>query len=273
MVLAPIVPILLEPVIFARLVFGEFERAGADRRIVGRVLLDVSVPRRRASAPRWSAPASALRISWNGVGLAKRNTAVCSSGVSTASRSLNTVRPRFCSGFQTCSAENATSAEVKGLPSCHLTPSRSLNVTDRPSVAPSQLVASRGSSPSLPSKEASASGSTNLLEMKKTPLDATIAGLRLRGSESAATTSRPPFFGVCAQPIVGSAVEASSSAEPASTLRLEIVTSDMIELRPSQPLWPGWRIPSDTGRHPCKGDYEPCRGFRQRRIWRILMWL
>ena len=174
----------------------------------------------------------ALRMSWNGVGLAKLNTAVRSSGVSTASRSLNTTRPRFCSGFQTCSAEKATSAEVNGLPSCQLTPSRSLKVTDRPSAEPSQLVASRGASPSLPSNEASASGSTTLLAMKNTPLEATIAGLRLRGSESAATTSRPPFFGVCAQPDVGMAVEASSKAEPASSVRLEIVKPDMIELRP-----------------------------------------
>ncbi|OWK22093.1 hypothetical protein AJ88_15080 [Mesorhizobium amorphae CCBAU 01583] len=144
-----------------------------------------------------------MRISWNGVGLANLNTAVRSSGVSMAARSLNTVRPRFCSGFQICSAEKATSADVKGLPSCHMTPSRSLKVTDRPSAAPSQLSARRGCSPSLPSKEASASVSTTLLEMKKTPFEATMAGLRLRGSESAATTSRPPFFGVCAQPITG----------------------------------------------------------------------
>ena len=144
LVLAPIVGVLLQPVIFAGLVFGEFERAGADRRIVGRVRRRCRRSRRRASAPRWSAPASALRISWNGVGLANLNTAVRSSGVSTASRSLNTVRPRFCSGFQICSAEKATSAEVKGLPSCHLTPSRNLKVTDRPSAAPSQPVQGAG---------------------------------------------------------------------------------------------------------------------------------
>src|SRR5436190_20005487 len=174
----------------------------------------------------------ALRISWNGVGLANLNTAVKSSGVSTLARSLNTVRPRYCSGFQTCSAEKATSAEVNGLPSCHLTPSRSLKVTDSPSAAPSHESARRGCSPSLPSKEASASVSTILLEMKKTPLEATMAGWRLRGSESAATTSRPPFFGARAQPIVGIAVEARSNAEPASTVRLEIVKSDMIELGP-----------------------------------------
>jgi len=41
--------------------------------------------------------------------------------------------------------------------------------------------------------------------------------LRLRGSESAATTSRPPFAGAWARPSVGSAVEASSIADPAST--------------------------------------------------------
>lgn len=135
---------------------------------------------------------SALRMSWSGVGLEKRKIAVASSGVSTASRLAKTIRPRFCKGFQTSSAEKATSAEVKGLPSCQVTPSRRRNVTESPSSDPSQAVASRGASPSLPSKDASASGSTTLLATKNTPLEATMAGLRFFGSESAATISLPP---------------------------------------------------------------------------------
>ena len=39
--LAPIVGVALQPVIFAGLVLGELERAGADRRVVGRVGRDV----------------------------------------------------------------------------------------------------------------------------------------------------------------------------------------------------------------------------------------
>src|SRR5690606_39036903 len=56
----------------------------------------------------------------------------------------------------------------------------------------------RGASPFAPSKEASASGSITLLATKKTPFEATMAGLRLRGSESAATTRRPPLLTCCA---------------------------------------------------------------------------
>jgi hypothetical protein len=105
-----------------------------------------------------------------------------------------------------------------------------LKLTVSPSAEPSQLVARRGSSPSLPVKEASASGSTTLLATKKTPLEATIAGFRLRGSESAATISRPPLLGVCAQSAAGSAVEASRKVDPARTPRLEIAKSDMAPL-------------------------------------------
>jgi len=154
----------------------------------------------------------ALRMSWSGVGLEKRKTAVVSSGVSTVSRLAKTMRPRFCRGFQTLSAEKATSAEVKGLPSCQVTPSRSLNVTESPSSEPSQAVARRGESPSLPSKEASASGSITLLATKNTPFEATMAGLRFFGSESAATISRPPVGAACARAKVGRAVEARRAA-------------------------------------------------------------
>src|SRR3546814_4131282 len=85
-------------------------------------------------------------MSCPGVGWEKRNTAVSASGVSTASRLANTTRPRFCSGFHTCIAEKATSAELKGWPSCHLTPGRSLKVNDLPSAAASQEVARTGRS-------------------------------------------------------------------------------------------------------------------------------
>src|SRR5690606_2253519 len=105
--------------------------------------------------------------------------------------------------------EKATSAEVNGLPSCQMTPSRSLKVTERPSSEPSQLVASRGANPFSPSNEASASGSTTLLAMKKTPLEATTAGLRFFGSESAATTRRPP---PCANAFQGRAAAAAMKA-------------------------------------------------------------
>ena len=67
---------------------------------------------------------------------------MCSSGVSTVSRLAKTPRPMFCSGFPTSIAEKATSADVKGLPSCQFTPSsRRENVTVLPSAEPSHPVA------------------------------------------------------------------------------------------------------------------------------------
>src|SRR5215208_3212206 len=68
-----------------------------------------------------------------------------------------------------------------------------------------------------------------LLDMKNTPLEATMAGLRLRGSESAATVRRPPFFGWSwAKAIAGSAVEASSRLVPLRTPRREILNSCIV---------------------------------------------
>ena len=128
-------------------------------------------------------------------------------------RSLKTTRPRFCSGFQTFNAEKATSAEVNGLPSCQVTPSRSLKVTDRPSSDPSQLVARRGSRPSGPSKEASASGSTTLLATKNTPFEATIAGLRLRGSEVGGD-DQPSSSSSASAPTASRAARWSRAARP-----------------------------------------------------------
>ncbi|OWK22094.1 hypothetical protein AJ88_15085 [Mesorhizobium amorphae CCBAU 01583] len=42
LVLAPIIGVLRQPVVLAGLVLSELERAGADRRVVGRVLLDLA---------------------------------------------------------------------------------------------------------------------------------------------------------------------------------------------------------------------------------------
>ncbi len=54
----------------------------------------------------------------------------------------------FCSGFQTSMAEKATSAEVKGVPSCQVTPSRRVKVIVRPSSDPFHEVARSGRRPS-----------------------------------------------------------------------------------------------------------------------------
>ncbi len=175
----------------------------------------MSVPSKTCFGRTAVSAGSALRISWKGVGSLKWKTAVCSSGVSTFSSVLNTTRPRFCNGFQTSIAEKATSADVKGVSSCHFTPSRKWKVAVSPSSEPFQLVARRGSRPFSPSKEASASGSITLLATKKTPFEATIAGLRLRGSESAATTSRPPFCALSsAAAHRGKSGRATSEVEP-----------------------------------------------------------
>ena len=87
---APIGGVALQPVIFAGLVLGELERAGADQLRCWPGWRRCRCLRRRAWARRWSRAGSALRISWNGVGLENLNTAVCSSGVSTASRLAKT---------------------------------------------------------------------------------------------------------------------------------------------------------------------------------------
>jgi hypothetical protein len=52
-----------------------------------------------------------------------------------------------------------------------------------------------------------------LLATKNTPLEATIAGLRLVGSESAATVSRPPRATSCGQAAFGSAIKAAAPTE------------------------------------------------------------
>ena len=262
---APIGSVALQPVIFAGLVLGEFERAGADELVVGGVGRDVRMPSKICLATTLVTAGSALRMSWNGVGLENLKIAVCSSGVSTASRLAKTRRPRFCSGFHTCSAEKATSAEVKGLPSCQVTPSRSLKVTDRPSAEPSQTVASRGASPFSPSKEASASGSITLLAMKKTPFDATIAGLRFFGSESAATIRRPPPAHPGRKPRIGMAVEARSSAVLCSSVRRERKSWDMVysgKRREREGFWSPSRLTGSTCIVERRGGIAPGMEFR-----------
>jgi len=62
------------------------------------------------------------------VGSDRRITTVLASGVSTAVTLAKVTRPRGWSFFQISSSENFTSAEVKGLPSCQVTPRRSLKV-------------------------------------------------------------------------------------------------------------------------------------------------
>ena len=63
-----------------------------------------------------------------GVGSESRSTTVAPSGVSTADTLAKVTRPRGCSFFQISSRENFTSAALNGLPSCQVTPRRSLKV-------------------------------------------------------------------------------------------------------------------------------------------------
>ncbi len=84
------------------------------------------------SSPRMcfgSRPAVATR-SRNGASTAENwKTTVCSSGVSTREILFQPTRPRTSiAGSITTLCVKATSADVNGLPSCHLTPFRSLNV-------------------------------------------------------------------------------------------------------------------------------------------------
>ena len=77
------------------------------------------------------------------------------------------------------------------------------------------------------------------------------AGLRFFGSESAATTRRPPFFGVCAQPIVGRAVEARRMDEPTRSPRREIVKPDIFNsILTARPDRPGLSWSRDYGYSP-----------------------
>jgi hypothetical protein len=101
-----------------------------------------------------------------------------------------------------------------------------------------------------------------LLDRKNTPLEATIAGLRLRGSESAATVRRPPFFGVSsANAMAGSAVEASSRVVPLRTPRLEILKSCMLSIFLS--IRVGGAGPAATG--------KAAAVRLQRRLWKALV--
>ncbi|WP_210212890.1 hypothetical protein, partial [Mesorhizobium sp. M2A.F.Ca.ET.015.02.1.1] len=56
--------------------------------------------------------------------------------------------------------------------------------------------------------------------------------------------------------------EASSSAEPASRPRREIVNSDIVQT----PLFAPWQARQSR-------DYGPWQRFRQRRFWRSMAWL
>jgi hypothetical protein len=75
--------------------------------------------------------------------LPSRITAVCASGVSTRSTFAKVARPRGWACLRR-KIEKATSAEVKGLPSCQVTPSRKVKRYSRPSGEIAQAVASCG---------------------------------------------------------------------------------------------------------------------------------
>ena len=92
-----------------------------------------------------------------------------------------------------------------------------------------------------------------------------MTGLRLRGSEPAATTSRPPFYAYPAQPMRGSAVEASRSAEPERTVRRETLYLDMIFSTPALGRCLAALRRAGRGRRTAR-DYAHRLWFRQRRI-------
>ena len=193
---APIVGIALEPVIFARLVLGEFERAGADRRVVGRVGGDVGA-----------------FVEMLGDDAGQRRQGVADQLERRRLGEAEHRRQRVGRVDRLQILEDDAAEILQRLPDLQRREG-DVGRAERLAVMPFDAVAqlegdrqpvgrsfpglSRAVRPARPSpsKEASASGSTILLDRKKTPLEATIAGLRLRGSESAATVRRPPFFGV-----------------------------------------------------------------------------
>ena len=87
--------------------------------------------------------AEASAVSRYGAGLLRMKIAVCGSGVRTSVMLDNVLRPRGCTCLRV-RIENATSAEVKSFPSCHLTPLRSSKRYCRPSRLTVQAVASSG---------------------------------------------------------------------------------------------------------------------------------
>src|SRR5215212_5923269 len=71
-------------------------------------------------------------------------TAVLSSGVSTVEMAPINPDAGAAVSATICSNVYLTSAEVTGVPSCHVAPSASVNVTDSPSAATSHAVANSG---------------------------------------------------------------------------------------------------------------------------------
>eukprot|EP01022_Parablepharisma_sp_SALTPOND_P021764 TRINITY_DN435_c0_g2_i1.p1 TRINITY_DN435_c0_g2~~TRINITY_DN435_c0_g2_i1.p1 ORF type:complete len:1135 (-),score=399.44 TRINITY_DN435_c0_g2_i1:1781-5185(-) len=156
--------------------------------------------------------ASARNSRSSGIGRSQRKTTVWASGVSTACRQRCRAVAQLSCFFHSSSALYCTSAAVKGLPSCHFTPSRSLKVMVLPSAELRQEVASCGTG--LPSASRSTSDSTILLVTMQTPVEARSDGLRIRCSEPRWTLSTPPRRGsVCEKEIEGQAVETSRAPE------------------------------------------------------------
>ncbi|MNT03350.1 hypothetical protein D3C72_1378790 [compost metagenome] len=103
----------------------------------------MSVPSNRCRG-RMGAPSESMALSATGVGWDRCSTTVWSSGVSTFCRYWNTRRALGACLSHTSSADHLTSAAVNGLPSCHSTPWRSLNVMVLPSSDTAQLSARTG---------------------------------------------------------------------------------------------------------------------------------
>ena len=194
--LAPVVGIALQAVIFTGLVLGELERPGADRRIVGRVGRDVGafvdVLRDDAGQRRQRVPDQ----------LERRRLGEAEHGRQRVGRfdRLEILEYDAAEILQRLPYLQRREGDVGRGERLAVMPFDAIAQLEGDASArrpiPPTLWRGVPSSPPSPSKEASASGSTILLDRKKTPFEATIAGLRLRGSESAATVRRPPFFGV-----------------------------------------------------------------------------
>lgn len=221
LILFPIILIACQPIIFAGLVFGEFERAGADQCIIGCIGGDIGAVENMFGD---DAGYDRQRITDE---LERRRLGEAEDGGVIVGR---------IDGFEI--GEDQTAEILQRLPDLERGEG-DIERGERLAVMPGDAVAQLEGDgeavgrtfpgggkarrkPVLASNEASASGSTTLLAMKKTPFEATMAGLRFFGSESAATTSRPPLGAACARACRASAVEANSRAVPFISARREI---------------------------------------------------
>ena len=252
LVLAPIVGVLRQPVILAGLVFGEFERTGADGRVVGRVRRDVAD---LVDVLRHDAAQRRQRVADQ---LERRRLGEFEHGGEIVRRvdGGQILEHGAAKILQRLPDLQRREGDVGGGEGLAVMPFDAVAQFERHRQAVGGTFPAQRQSWLEPvlavegglgqrfddlagDEEDAVGGNDRRVEIARLG----IGGKRPTGRPSSASAPSP---------IIGMAVEASSIAEPASIVRLEIVKSDMIELRPLRdpagraiPLGPAAR------EHPC----------------------